>query len=114
MRKAVELAEVDQSLEQEIGRNTLELRNGGPTAPRQKIAKTSADDLGTLFRQMTDRSTREIDTLIEVLHGLRRKLENESDLIERAIARHSQFSQGTLQLATIIADNVKRLPHPSS
>ena len=34
--------------------------------------------------------------------------------IERAIAQHSEHSQGVMQLATIIADNVKKLPNPTS
>jgi hypothetical protein len=51
---------------------------------------------------------------INELHSLRVKLETDGDLIERAIARHSELSQGAVQLTTMIADNVKRLPHPTS
>ena len=116
MSKAAGLAEIGQSLEMEIGRNLHELRSSGPTAPRQKnaTAKNSGDDLGILFQQTTERSTREIERLIDELHSLRKKLENDGDLIERAIEQHSQFSQGAMQLTTMIADNIKRLPNPTS
>jgi len=59
---------------------------------------------------MTKLSTSEVDGLIDELHRLSKNLEADGDLIERAIARHSEHSQGVMQLTTIIADNVKRLP----
>jgi hypothetical protein len=116
MSKANRATEIGESLEAEISRNIHELKRNNHASSHQKNAmgENSADDLEILFRQMTERSTREIETLIDELHGLRKKLENDGDLIERAIAQHSQFSQGAMQLTTMIADNVKRLPHPSS
>ncbi len=116
MSKANGAAEIDESLEAELGRNIHELKRNKHASSHQKDAtgENSANDLGILLRDMTERSTREIETLIDELDSLRKKLENDSDLIERAIARHSQFSQGAMQLTTMIADNVKRLPHPSS
>ena len=116
MSKANRVTEIDNSLESEIGRNIHELKRDSIASSHQKDAtrESSADDLEILVRQMTERSTREIETLIDELHSLRKKLENDNDLIERAIAQHSQFSQGAMQLATMIADNVKRLPHSTS
>ena len=116
MSKANGATEINEFLEAEIGRNVHELKRTDPSSPHQENAKgeNSADDLGILLRRITERSTREIETLIEELHGLREKLENDGDLIARAIEEHSQFTQGTMQLTSMIADNVKRLPHPSS
>ena len=73
-----------------------------------------ADKLRTLFHQMTKLSMSEVDSLIDQLHRLRTKLKIDNDLIERAIAQHSAHSQGVLHLTTIIADNVKTLPTPTS
>jgi len=70
-----------------------------------------ADDLGILFRRVTALSTREVDNLIDELQVLRKKLEADGDLIERAIARHSEHSQGVMQLTSLISDNVKKLPN---
>ena len=116
MNKAAGLAEIGESLELEIGRNIHELKRSGPASPHRENAtdESSADDLGMMFRRITERSTDEIESLIDELHTLRKKLETDRDLIERAIARHSEFSQGAMRLTTMIADNVKRLPHPIS
>jgi len=116
MRKAIEGAEINEQLEVEIGNNIRELKRNGSALPREEKATggSSAGDLGILFRQMTEGSTREIENLIDQLNSLRTKLVADGDLIERAIAEHSQFSQGAVQLTTIIADNVKRLAHPIS
>jgi hypothetical protein len=73
-----------------------------------------AGKLGTLFHQMAKLSMSEVDGLIDELHRLRTKLAIDGDLIERAITQHSAHSQGVMELTTIIADNVKRLPNPAS
>ena len=116
MNKANGATDINESLELEIGRNIQELKRAGPALSPAPNAKNEvlADDLGLLFRRMAEFSTREVDNLIDELHSLRKKLETDGDLIERAIARHSQFSQGAMQLTTMIADNVKKLPHPTS
>jgi hypothetical protein len=105
---------IDEFLEPEIGKNIHELKRADPASPNQENATglNSADDLGILLRRITERSMREIENLIDELHSLRTKLEADGDLIERAIARHSELSHGAMQLTTMIADNVKRLPHP--
>jgi hypothetical protein len=116
MSKANGATEINEFLETEIGRNIHQLKCTDPASPHQENAtgENSADDLGILLRRITERSTREIENLINELHSLRVKLETDGDLIERAIARHLELSQGAAQLTTMIADNVKRLPHPTS
>ncbi len=115
MSKAIGVTEIND-LEAEIGRNIHDLKRNNHGSSHQKNATTnnSGDDLGILFRQITERSTREIDRLVNELHSLRKKLEDDGDLIERAIEQHAQFSQGAMQLTTMIADNVKKLPHPQA
>jgi hypothetical protein len=70
----------------------------------------SANNLGTLLRQVTEVSTREIENLINELHGLRKKLETDGDRIHSDLAGYAELSQGVMQLTTIISDNVKKLP----
>jgi hypothetical protein len=114
MSKAIGVAEIDKSLEVEIVRS---LHESKPTAavPHPVSAENGmADKLGTLFHQMAKLSMSEVDSLIDELHRLRTKLEIDGDLIERAITQHSAHSQGVMELTTIIADNVKRLPNPAS
>jgi hypothetical protein len=116
MSKAAGVAEIDEFLKTEIGKNIHELKLADPASPHRENATgdKSADDLGILFREITERATSEIEDLIDELHSLRKQLEADGDLIKRAIERHSQLSQGALQLTTMLADNVKRLPQPAS
>ncbi len=114
MSKAIGATQIND-LEAEIGRSIHQLKRTGTASPQENVtAKNSDDDLGILFQRMTERSTREIEKLIDELQSLRKKLENDGDLIERAIEQHSQFSEGAMQLTMMLADNVKRLPHPRS
>jgi hypothetical protein len=113
MARAV--AGIGEFLEAEIGRNIHEIKRNELACPQENATgENSADSLGMLFLRVTERSTHEIENLIDQLHSLRMKLEADSGLIEQAFAEHSRFSQGAMQLATIIADNVKRLPQPAS
>ncbi len=116
MSKANGATQIDEFLETEIEINIHELKCTDPASPHQQNAtgKTRPRISGGLLRGITERSTREIENLIDELHSLRVKLETDGKLIERAIARHSELSQGAMQLTTMIADNVKRLPHPTS
>jgi hypothetical protein len=47
------------------------------------------------------------------LHGLRNKLQNDANRIQSDITKYTQLSQSILQLATVISDNVKKLPDAS-
>lgn len=98
MSKANGATEINEFLEAEIGRNIHELKRTDLASPHQENAtgENLPDDLGILLRRITERSTCEIENLIDELHRLRVKLETDGDLIERAIARHSELSQGAM------------------
>ena len=114
MNKAMGTTEIDKSLEVEIAKSLHQSKRTAVVPhPASAEHAATADKLGKLFRQMTKSSIGEVDSLIDQLHSLRKKLETDGDLIERAIARHSEHSHGVMQLTTIIADNVKRLPTPT-
>jgi hypothetical protein len=115
MNRAIGTAEIDQSLEVEIRRSLHQSKHKAAVSyPASAEHEMTAENLDTLFRRMTKLSMSEVDSLIDELQTLRKRLETDGDLIERAIARHSEHSQGVMQLTTIIADNVKRLPNPTS
>ena len=114
MNRAIGTAEIDQSLEVEIRRSLHQSKHKAAVSyPASAEHEMTAENLGTLFRQMTKLSISEVDSLIDELQRLRKKLETDGDVIERAIAQHAEHSRGVMQLATIIADNVKRLPNPT-
>jgi hypothetical protein len=112
--KPIGSTETDKSLEMDIGRNVHELTRANAAFRKSENGdEMSANNLGTLLGQVTELSTREIENLINELQGLRKKLETDGDSIQSAIARHSELSQGVMQLTAIISDNVKRLPKPT-
>src|SRR5262249_15691989 len=111
MNKAIGATEIDASLEAEIAKNIHGLKCAGAALPHPPNAhEMSVDNLGILLRKVTKLSTREVDNLIDELHGLRKKLETDRDRIQSEIARHSELSQAAMQLTSIISDNVKKLP----
>ena len=115
MNKAIGTTEIGEALEVEIGRSLQQSKHTAVVPhPASAEHEMTADNLGTLFSRMAKLSMSEVENLIDELQGLRKKLKTDGDLIERAIARHSEHSQGVMQLTTIIADNVKRLPSPTS
>jgi len=70
----------------------------------------SGEHLGTLLRQVSKTSIREIDDLIVELRTLHKKLQTDGDRIQRDIAEHADLSQQVMQLTKIISDSVKKLP----
>jgi uncharacterized protein YfkK (UPF0435 family) len=111
MNKAMGTAEIDKSLEVEIRRSLQQSKHTAAVPhPASAEHEMTANNLGTLFSRMAKLSMSEVESLIDELQRLRKNLESDGDLIERAIARHSEHSQGVMQLTTIISDNVKKLP----
>jgi len=115
MSEAIAATEIDESLEAGIGKALHALKPSGVAFRHLANAddEMSGKNLGTLLARVTERSTREVETLIDKLQGLRKKLEADRDRIQSEIARHSELSQGVMQLTSIISDNVKKLPNPT-
>jgi hypothetical protein len=102
---------IHQSLEREIGQNIQNLRRTNATFrhPEDSNDEMSANNLGARFRRLMEVSTREIESLIEQLQELRKKVHSDGDLIQNYFARYEGLSQGVMQLTAIISNNVKRL-----
>jgi len=105
-------AEIDQSLEMSLGGNIHELTRASDNfrQTENSNAKTSAGVLGTLLRRVREASTREIETLIDDLQQLHKKLEDDGSRIQRDVDEYAELSQHVMQLTTIIADSVRKLP----
>jgi hypothetical protein len=101
MNKATGTTEINETLETEVERSLHELKRPAVPHPASAELEMTADDLGTLFSRMTKLSMSEVESLVDELQSLRKKLETDGDLIERAIARHSEHSQGLMQLTTV-------------
>jgi ABC-type transporter Mla subunit MlaD len=72
--------------------------------------ETTASNLGTLLERVSGTSTKEIDNLIGDLQALRKKLQADSNRIQRDIAEYASLSQSVMQLTKIVSDSVKKLP----
>jgi hypothetical protein len=109
-------AEIEWSLEKDIAGNIRELTRAN-TAFRQVENgndETSSSDLGTLLRRVAEASTQEVEIVIDELHGLRETLVSDGVRIQNDIARYAELNHGTMQLATIISDGVKKISSASS
>jgi hypothetical protein len=105
-------AKPNGSIESDIARNVHE-RTPVNSAFRQVEAgneEMPADNLHTLLGRVTEASMREVETLINELHGLRETLVSDGVRIQNDIARYAELSQGAMQLATFISDGVKKIP----
>ena len=106
-------AEIEKSLEVEIGGNIHELARGSTAVFRQgeaADAETSTDNLAGLLRRVAESCTREVEGLIGELQALRRKLNTDGNRIQREIAEYTELSQQVMQLTSIISESVKKLP----
>jgi hypothetical protein len=110
--KPIGSAEIKQSSEMDVRDNVHGLpRAGEPFRPVEvSDDDISANGLGTLLRRVSETSTREIENLIDELQGLRKKLQTDGTRIQRDIAEYAELSQQLMQLTSIIADSVKKLP----
>src|ERR1700747_232500 len=112
MRSIKSNGSIAESLEVEIGSNLHELKRQSAAfrQPEHGDAEMSGTDLGMLLRRVSEGSTREIESLIDELHGLRGKLETDGRRIQGDIVRHAELSQEVMQLTAIISEDIKRLP----
>src|SRR5690348_6114167 len=102
-------AEINQSSELHFSEKIHELARGR-AAFRQvenNDAEVSSNDLGTMVRQISDASRREISNLVSELHILDKKLQTDASRVQREIEQYAGLSQQVMQLTTIIADSVK-------
>lgn len=106
------LTEVDQSLAKDLGASVHALTRTHQFVNRNH--EVSGDNLGSLLQRVSEASTREVDCLIDELHDLRKKLENQNEQIHSEIVRYTELSQGVMQLTMIISENVKKLTPTTS
>jgi hypothetical protein len=113
MARPIGTAEIEKSLEVEIGGNIQELARGSTAIFRQGEggdAEMSTENLAGLLRRVAEASTREVDGLIGDLQALRRKLNTDGNRIQREITEYTELSQQVMQLTNIISESVKKLP----
>jgi hypothetical protein len=78
---------------------------------RQSDGDIEASGLGSLLRQVSEASRREISNLVGELQTLDKKLQSEGDRIQNYIEEYAGFNQQIMQLTAIISDSVKKIPN---
>jgi hypothetical protein len=63
-------------------------------------------ELASMISQISSQSVQEIDHLISGLQGMRYKLDDDADRIQRQIGQHVSFSQSIVDLAKIVSDGM--------
>jgi hypothetical protein len=66
----------------------------------------TANDYTSLLSQISGQSVYEIDHLIEDLKGVRDKLSNDGDRLQREIVDFEAFTQSIVQLTKVISDGM--------
>jgi chromosome segregation ATPase len=97
--------EVEKSSEVEARRNIRERDQ-----VEQGDLNLSAEELTALLRRLSDASIHEVESLINQLQKLRTHLKNAGNRIQGDIAEYADLSQQAMQLTSIIADTVRKLP----
>ena len=107
------LSRSDRSAEIEGSIRELVRRESGAIRQPGDISEQATDDLSSLVDRVSGESTREIDYLIDGLKGLRKKLDDDGQRVQREIAEYSSLSQSVIQLTKIISEgmtHVKTVP----
>jgi hypothetical protein len=69
-----------------------------------------AQGAGTLVRRLSEAPRREIEDIVGKLMTLLKKLETDGTRIQLDIEEYTELNQRVMQLTTIVADSVGKLP----
>ena len=110
--KPSEVAEIRKSTEPSVGGNISEL---APAIDASRLAEmsdgqTSADNLGTLVRRVSESSSQQIENLVGELQSLRKKLHSDGNRIQSEIEEYAVLNQQVMQLTAIISESMGKLP----
>jgi len=82
----------------------------------RQVEKSNGDmeakSAGTLVRQLSEASRREIEDLVGILMTYHKKLQTNGDRIQFEIEDYADLNQHVRQLTTIVSDSVGKLPAP--
>jgi hypothetical protein len=91
----------------------------GLTSARNAVCQVKNSDgdmdaqgAGTLVRRLSEAPRREIEDLVGKLTTLLKKLETDGVRIQLDIEEYAELNQRVMQLTTIVADSVGKLPAP--
>lgn len=114
MKSANRSSEVDQSTEIDFSEDIQKLTSARAAfhQAEDKDSGMAADSAGTLVHRLSEAPRREIESLVDRLMTLHKKLQADGDRIRLDIEGYAELNRCVMQLATIVADSVGKLPAP--
>jgi hypothetical protein len=85
-------------------RNLLRGKNANGSAEVSTESEERNVELASMISQISFRSVQEIDHLIDGLQGIRQKLDDDGDRIQREIAQYGSFSHSIADLTKIVTE----------
>jgi len=87
---------------------------------RKKVGKSNdmrateeaAVEVASMVSQISARSAGEVDHLIAGLQGVRKKLDDTGDRIQRDIGQYAAYSQAVIELTKIVSDGMVSIDKP--
>jgi hypothetical protein len=87
-------------------RNLLRGRKANGLAGASAESEERDVELGSMISQISFQSVQEIDHLISGLQGIRQKLDDDGDRIQREIEHYVSFNQSIVELTKIVSDGM--------
>jgi hypothetical protein len=110
MKAADGFSQMNKTSEMDFSENNREL-----TSTRQiknSHDDTEVHDVGTLLHRISETPRQEIECLVGKLMELHKKLQSDGIRIHFDIENYADLNQRVMQLTTIVADSVGKLPAP--
>ena len=107
-------SKINESTEMDFSENIRELTSTRNVVCQVKDSEVDleAQGAGTLVRRLSETPRREIEDLVGKLMTFHKKLENDGVRIQLDIEEYAKLNQRVMQLTTIVADSVEKLPAP--
>jgi hypothetical protein len=115
MKSASRPSEIDSPSEIDFGENIQKLTSARDAVPQveDRDGEKVANSAGTLVHRLSEAPRREIESLVGRLMTLHKKLQADGDRIQLDIEGYAELNRCVMQLTTIVADSVGKIPSPS-
>jgi hypothetical protein len=113
MKSANRLSEIDKTPEIDFSGDIQKLASARALRPVEEAGgETAGHGVGTLMDRLSEAPRREIEGLVGTLMTLHKKLQTDGDRIQHEIENYAALNRRVMQLTTIVADSVGKLPAP--
>jgi hypothetical protein len=114
MKSADRSSEINKSPEMDFSEDIRKLTSARGAVQQVEVTdgEMAANSVGTLLHRLSEAPRREIESLVGRLMTLHKKLQADGDRIQLDIEDYAELNRCVMQLTTIVADSVGKLPAP--